>query len=103
MVLGNHLRTITQELVGTYGFVHSIANAGAAQKLHIRNRAAPTLFNRLRSNAKEMIMKGANKLMVLGALFAFGAGSADAGPCSTPSRDAGSGNVPGYTGQTIGS
>ena len=48
-------------------------------------------------------MKGANNLMVLGALFAFGAGSANAGPCSTPSRDAGSGNVPGYTGQTIGS
>ena len=49
------------------------------------------------------IMKGANNLMVLGALFAFGAGSANAGPCSTPSRDAGSGNVPGYTGQTLGS
>ena len=48
-------------------------------------------------------MKGANNLMVLGALFALGAGSANAGPCSTPSRDAGSGNVPGYTGQTIGS
>ena len=48
-------------------------------------------------------MKAANRLMVLGALFAFGAGSANAGPCSTPSRDAGPGNVPGYTGQTLGS
>jgi hypothetical protein len=41
--------------------------------------------------------------MILGALLAFSAGSANAGPCDNASRDAGSGNVPGYTGQTIGS
>jgi hypothetical protein len=41
--------------------------------------------------------------MILGALLAFSANSASAGPCNTASRDAGSGNVPGYTGQTIGS
>jgi hypothetical protein len=45
----------------------------------------------------------ANRLMILGAVLAFGANSAYAGPCSTVSRDAGSGNVPGYTGQTTGS
>jgi hypothetical protein len=48
-------------------------------------------------------MFAANKLMILGALLAFSAHSAYAGPCNTASRDAGSGNVPGYTGQTIGS
>src|SRR3954453_7790149 len=48
-------------------------------------------------------MNAANRLIILGALFAFSTGSSDAGPCSTPSRDAGSGNVPGYTGQTTGS
>ena len=48
-------------------------------------------------------MNAANRLMILGALLAFSAGSASAGPCNTVSRDAGSGNVPGYTGQTIGS
>jgi hypothetical protein len=36
-------------------------------------------------------------------LLAFSAGSANAGPCDNASRDAGSGNVPGYTGQTVGS
>ena len=41
--------------------------------------------------------------MILGALLTFSASSANAGPCNTLSRDAGSGNVPGYTGQTIGS
>jgi hypothetical protein len=41
--------------------------------------------------------------MILGALLAFSAGSANAGPCDSASRDAGSGNVPGYTGQTVGS
>ena len=45
----------------------------------------------------------ANKLMILGAVLAFGANSAYAGPCNTASRDAGSGNVPGYIGQTTGS
>jgi hypothetical protein len=48
-------------------------------------------------------MNAANRLMILGALLAFSAGSANAGPCNTASRDAGSGNVPGYTGQTTGS
>ena len=48
-------------------------------------------------------MNAANRLMILGALLAFSASSASAGPCNTASRDAGSGNVPGYTGQTIGS
>jgi hypothetical protein len=44
-----------------------------------------------------------NKLMILGAVLAFSANSAYAGPCNTASRDAGSGNVPGYIGQTTGS
>ena len=44
-----------------------------------------------------------NKLMILGAALAFSANSAHAGPCNSASHDAGSGNVPGYTGQTIGS
>src|SRR5215470_1716437 len=45
----------------------------------------------------------ANRLMILGAVLAFSASSVYAGPCNTASRDAGSGNVPGYTGQTTGS
>jgi hypothetical protein len=45
----------------------------------------------------------ANRLMILGAVLAFSANSAYAGPCNTASRDAGSGNVPGYVGQTTGS
>ena len=44
-----------------------------------------------------------SKLMILGAVLAFSANSTNAGPCNTASRDAGSGNVPGYTGQTTGS
>jgi hypothetical protein len=44
-----------------------------------------------------------NRLMILGAVLAFSANSASAGPCNTASRDAGSGNVPGYAGQTTGS
>src|SRR5262245_50262795 len=44
-----------------------------------------------------------NRLMVLGAVLAFSATPVYAGPCNTASRDAGSGNVPGYTGQTTGS
>ncbi|MBR0728624.1 hypothetical protein JQ582_41430 [Bradyrhizobium japonicum] len=44
-----------------------------------------------------------NKLMILGAVLVFGTTSVYAGPCDTASRDAGSGNVPGYTGQTTGS
>ncbi|WFU44302.1 hypothetical protein QA640_18755 [Bradyrhizobium sp. CB82] len=42
-------------------------------------------------------------LMILGALLVFSTSSVYAGPCNTASRDAGSGNVPGYTGQTTGS
>lgn len=45
----------------------------------------------------------ANKLMILSAALALCANSVHAGPCNTTSRDAGSGNVPGYTGQTTGS
>ena len=48
-------------------------------------------------------MNSANSLMILGALLTFSASSANAGPCNTLSRDAGSGNVPGYVGQTTGS
>lgn len=45
----------------------------------------------------------ANRLIILGGVLALSAGSAYAGPCNMASRDAGSGNVPGYTGQTTGS
>lgn len=45
----------------------------------------------------------ANRLMILGAVLAFTASSVYAAPCNMASRDAGSGNVPGYTGQTTGS
>lgn len=45
----------------------------------------------------------ANRLMIMGAVLVFSASSVYAGPCNTASRDAGSGNVPGYTGQTTGS
>jgi hypothetical protein len=48
-------------------------------------------------------MIAANRLTILGAVLAFSTNSAIAGPCNTASRDAGSGNVPGYTGQTTGS
>ncbi|MGY8685725.1 hypothetical protein Q2941_49665 [Bradyrhizobium sp. UFLA05-153] len=44
-----------------------------------------------------------NRLMIVGAVLALSSASAYAGPCNTASRDAGSGNVPGYTGQTTGS
>ncbi|MEK9284718.1 MULTISPECIES: hypothetical protein [unclassified Bradyrhizobium] len=44
-----------------------------------------------------------NRLVILGAVLAFSATSVYAGPCNTASRDAGSGKVPGYTGQTTGS
>jgi hypothetical protein len=47
-------------------------------------------------------MTVANRLMILSALLAFGASAANAGPCNA-SHDAGSGSVPGYVGQTIGS
>jgi hypothetical protein len=42
-------------------------------------------------------------LLVSGAIFALTASASYAGPCNTAQRDAGSGNVPGYTGQTTGS
>jgi hypothetical protein len=41
--------------------------------------------------------------MILGAVLTFSTTSVYAGPCNTASRDAGSGNVPGYTEQTTGS
>jgi hypothetical protein len=44
-----------------------------------------------------------NKLMISGAVLAFSVTSVYAGPCNTARRDAGSGNVPGYTRQTTGS
>lgn len=44
-----------------------------------------------------------NRLMILGAVLTFSTTSVYAGPCNTASRDAGSGNVPGYTEQTTGS
>jgi hypothetical protein len=44
-----------------------------------------------------------NRLMILSAVLAFSTTSVYAGPCNTASRDAGSGNVPGYTEQTTGS
>jgi hypothetical protein len=38
--------------------------------------------------------------LIVGAVIAFSTSSVYAGPCNTASRDAGSGNVPGYTEQT---
>ena len=45
----------------------------------------------------------ANRLMCLGAVLAFSASTVYGAPCKMASRDAGSGNVPGFTGQTTGS
>jgi hypothetical protein len=42
-------------------------------------------------------------LLVSGAIVALTASASYAGPCNTAQRDAGSGKVPGYTGQTTGS
>jgi len=42
-------------------------------------------------------------LLVSGAILALTASASYAGPCSTAQRDAGSGKVPGFTGQTTGS
>jgi hypothetical protein len=42
-------------------------------------------------------------LLVSGAILALTAGASFAGPCNTAQSDAGSGKVPGYTGQTTGS
>ena len=47
-------------------------------------------------------MNGINRLLITSAVLALTAGTAYAGPCNTASRDAGSGNVPGYTGKTTG-
>jgi hypothetical protein len=47
-------------------------------------------------------MIAVNKLALSGAVLLFSLGAAAAGPCNTSSasnKDAGSGNVPGYTGQ----
>ena len=43
-----------------------------------------------------------NKIVLSGAALVLSLSAASAGPCNTASRDAGSGNVPGYTGQTVG-
>ena len=45
----------------------------------------------------------AHGLMILGAVLASSASAVYAAPCNMASRDAGSRNVPGYTGQTTGS
>ena len=47
-------------------------------------------------------MLAINKAALSIALLTLGVGAAQAGPCNTAQRDAGSGNVPGYTGQTTG-
>lgn len=49
-------------------------------------------------------MMTGRKFAVSGAILIFSISAASAGPCSTntASRDAGAGNVPGYTGQTTG-
>ena len=46
--------------------------------------------------AKHKLILAACALMVLGA------GTANAGPCNTPGRDAGSDSTPGSTSQTVG-
>jgi hypothetical protein len=42
-------------------------------------------------------------IMLSSAVLALSVGAAYAGPCNTANQDAGSGKVPGYTGQTTGS
>jgi len=42
-------------------------------------------------------------LLVSGAILALTASASYAGPCNTAQSDAGSGKVPGFTGQTTGS
>jgi hypothetical protein len=54
-----------------------------------------------RRDTEEKPMIAVNKFALSGAVLLFGLGAAQAGPCNT-SKDAGSGNVPGYTGQTTG-
>lgn len=43
-----------------------------------------------------------NKPVLAGAVLLFSLSAAFAGPCDSKGKDAGSGNVPGYTGQTTG-
>src|SRR6201992_1571140 len=40
-------------------------------------------------------------LLAMCTVMALSASAANAGPCNTPGKDAGSGPTPGYTGQTI--
>lgn len=47
-------------------------------------------------------MLAINKAALSIAMLTLTVGVAQAGPCNTAQRDAGSGNVPGYTGQTTG-
>ena len=47
-------------------------------------------------------MLAINKAALSMALLVLTATASQAGPCNTAQRDAGSGNVPGYTGQTTG-
>jgi hypothetical protein len=47
-------------------------------------------------------MLAINKAALSIALLALTVSASQAGPCNTAQRDAGSGNVPGYTGQTTG-
>jgi hypothetical protein len=42
------------------------------------------------------------RLALASAILALTAGASHAGPCNTANSDAGSGKVPGYTGQTTG-
>jgi hypothetical protein len=45
-----------------------------------------------------------HRIMLAACAFMFlGASAANAGPCNTRGKDAGSGPTPGYTGQTVGS
>jgi hypothetical protein len=50
--------------------------------------------------ARKMI--AINKPVLAGAVLLFSLSAAVAGPCDTKGKDAGSGKVPGYTGQTTG-
>ena len=47
-------------------------------------------------------MTAINKPLLAGAVLLFSLSAAVAGPCNTTGKDAGSGKVPGYTGQTTG-
>jgi hypothetical protein len=47
-------------------------------------------------------MLAINRLAFSSVILALSIGGAHAGPCNTADQDAGSGKVPGYTGQTTG-